>query len=605
MIINKKCEYSKGGSLHYSNNINPPKKEIERLIELFQNNQYVYAEQLALSITNRFPNHSFTWKLLGVVLKQLGKINESLESFQKSIKLAPRDVESYHNLGITLTEVGRFKEAVSSYETVIALDPKCAEAHNNLGFTLKEMGKLEEAKSSYNQAIILSPNFAEAHCNLGFTLVEMNKLEEAVPIYRKVITLKPNFAEAHFHLGNALKELNRFKEAEASYEKAISLKSDLSEAYYNLGIMLVDLKRNEEAIVKYKKALEFNPNLVEARCNLGNVLCGLGRLKEAKKSYVKALESKLDYVEAMWNLSINLDYMNLLEEEINILKKILPIDHNDCGLRAGVSLAICNFLKGNFLDSENYLLSSNRIHNKSSSDLKHDKIYQKYLSKIFKMRRNHFFSDFNQKTADFLYVVGDSHSLTTHYLCINHLDRDFLCKSKLIKGCKQWHLGCEIRNEFKYKFEAIFKSLPNSSEVLLMFGEIDSRIDSGIIEHKKKYPNKNLKNIIINTVDNYLNYVLDVNSDCGHNIIIQGVPCPNIDSKLYEERIISQLTYLIKTLNKKLKEKSNQLGFGFLDVHELTNRGDGLSNRKWHMDDYHLSSQGFLEAWTVMKRNKT
>ena len=161
-----------------------------------------------------------------------------------------------------------------------------------------------------------------------------------------------------------------------------------------------------------------------------------------------------------------------------------------------------------------------------------------------------------------------------------------------------------MQNEYKYQFEAIFKSLPKSSEVLLIFGEIDCRIDAGIIKHKNKYPKKNLKNIIINTIDNYLNYVLDVNLECGHNIIIQGVPCPNIDTKLYKKEDIFQLTYSIKTLNEKLRKKSKKLGFGFLDVHELTNRGDGLSNRKWHMDSYHLSSQGFLEAWIANKRNK-
>ena len=601
---NIKKKYPKGNPLLYSNKVSPPEKEIKKLIELFQNNQFCYAEQLAISITNQFPNHSFTRKLLGVVLKHLGKMDEALENMQKSVKLEPNDSETNHNLAITLTEVGRFKEAVSYYAKVIALNPQCAEAYNNLGFTLYKIGRFGEAEFSYNQAIMISPSFAEAHYNLGITLVEMNKLEDALLIYRKAISLNPHYAEANFNLGNVLNQLGRFEEAEASYEKAISLKVDFSEAYFNLGKMLMDLKRTEDAIIKYKKAIKFNPNLEEAHCNLGYALFGLGRLKESEKSYKDALELNPCYVEALWNLSINFNYMNLLEEEINILNKILLIDPNNTGLRAGVSLAICNFLKGNFLKSKNYLFSSNKIHNKKSSDLKSDKIYQKYLTKIFKIRRNDFFSDYNQKTKDILYVIGESHSLSSHYLSVNHLGRDFFCMSKLIKGCKQWHLGCEINNEYKYQFEVLFKSLPKASEVLLMFGEIDCRIDAGIVEHKNKYPNKNLNNIIISTIDNYLNYVLEVNSEYGHNIIIQGVPCPNIDTKLYSEEAIFQLTYSVKTLNKQLKKKSKQLGFGFLDLYELTDRGDGLSNKKWHMDNYHLSSQGFLEAWKVMNRLK-
>ena len=41
----------------------------------------------------------------------------------------------------------------------------------------------------------------------------------------------------------------------------------------------------------------------------------------------------------------------------------------------------------------------------------------------------------------------------------------------------------------------------------------------------------------------------------------------------------------------------DEKAFGFLDVHKLTNRGDGLSNRKWHIDGLHLSPDGMLEAW--------
>jgi hypothetical protein len=49
--------------------------------------------------------------------------------------------------------------------------------------------------------------------------------------------------------------------------------------------------------------------------------------------------------------------------------------------------------------------------------------------------------------------------------------------------------------------------------------------------------------------------------------------------------------------NKELKLKSKEKGFGFLDTSTLTNRGDGFSNANWHIDDYHLSPGGMLEAW--------
>ena len=43
--------------------------------------------------------------------------------------------------------------------------------------------------------------------------------------------------------------------------------------------------------------------------------------------------------------------------------------------------------------------------------------------------------------------------------------------------------------------------------------------------------------------------------------------------------------------------QSKEKGFGFLDTHQLTNKGDGMSNGSWHIDDYHLSPEGMQAAW--------
>ena len=57
--------------------------------------------------------------------------------------------------------------------------------------------------------------------------------------------------------------------------------------------------------------------------------------------------------------------------------------------------------------------------------------------------------------------------------------------------------------------------------------------------------------------------------------------------------------------NQKLKMQCKENGFGFLDTHQLTNRGDGMSNGSWHIDDYHLSPEGMLEAWRRCNSEKS
>ena len=87
--------------------LEPPQEQLNSLLQLYQTGRYVDAEKLSVSITEEFPKHPFAWKVLAAVLKQMGKINESLVVSQRSVQLNPHDAEAHNNLGITLEELGR------------------------------------------------------------------------------------------------------------------------------------------------------------------------------------------------------------------------------------------------------------------------------------------------------------------------------------------------------------------------------------------------------------------------------------------------------------------------------------------------------------------
>jgi Flp pilus assembly protein TadD len=227
-------------------NVAPTQEQINHLLAHYQAGRLEEAEALAISLTQQFPKHPFGWKVLGVVLKQTGRLGESLAPMQEAVTLSPRDAEAHSNLGLTLQELGRLDESEASYRQAITLKPDYAEAHNNLGVTLKELEKLDEAEASYRQAITLKPGSAETHYNLGITLQGLDKLREAEASYRQAITLKPDCAEAYYNLGTILSELARLHEAEASYKKAIELKpKDLKiHSHLLMCLFLQDKKSN-------------------------------------------------------------------------------------------------------------------------------------------------------------------------------------------------------------------------------------------------------------------------------------------------------------------------------------------------------------------------
>ncbi len=69
---------------------NPSQQQLGNLLEHYQAGRLDDAEKLATSITQEFPKHQFAWKVLGAVLKQTGRVIDSLTAMQKSVKLAPQ-----------------------------------------------------------------------------------------------------------------------------------------------------------------------------------------------------------------------------------------------------------------------------------------------------------------------------------------------------------------------------------------------------------------------------------------------------------------------------------------------------------------------------------
>ena len=261
--------------------MNPTEQQINNLLELYQTKKYDEAEKLAVSITEEFSKHLFAWKVLAAVLKQSGKLNESLVVSQKSVELGPLDAEAHNNLAVILQGLGRLEEAEASYRKAITLKPDYAEAHSNLGITLKELGKLKEAETSHRQAIALKPDYVEAHNNLGGTLQELGRLGEALASYRQAIALKPDYAEAK-HLLSALigKTTNS---APRKYVETL-----FNNYAMNFEHSLVNKLEYKIPNLITEMIVAKNPNI-----QLGSVLdlgCGTGLIGDEIKKYCSNLE---------------------------------------------------------------------------------------------------------------------------------------------------------------------------------------------------------------------------------------------------------------------------------------------------------------------------
>ena len=122
-----------------------------------------------------------------------------------------------------LRDLGKLRESEESYRRAIALKPDFAEAHSNLGIILRDLGKLDESEASLKQAIASNPNFAAAHNNLGVTFKEQGRLDAAISSYLRAINLEADFYHAYDNLGLALRGATFTEENPSLYPVLINL----------------------------------------------------------------------------------------------------------------------------------------------------------------------------------------------------------------------------------------------------------------------------------------------------------------------------------------------------------------------------------------------
>ena len=305
-----------------SNFRSPTQQQLNNLIEHCQNRRFSEAETLAKSITLEFPKHQFAWKVLGVILIQLGKSSEALKFNEAAVSLSPNDPEAHNNLGVTLNNLGKLEEAEKSYKQAIKFKPDYAEAHNNLGCTLQDLGRIEESETSFRKVILLKPDYAEAYNNLGGALQDLGRIEESETSFRKVILLKPDFAEAHYNLGCTLQDLGRIEESETSFRKAILLKPDFAEAH-RIITMTKKFYSMDEQYLKMKELYINKDTSKEKLCHINFALAkacdDLGDFEQAFTHYREGNQIRKNHLN--YDISQDIDLFNQLKKNYPEIKK--------------------------------------------------------------------------------------------------------------------------------------------------------------------------------------------------------------------------------------------------------------------------------------------
>ena len=203
----------------------------------WRNSESLWTHTLACTSDNDIAHYN-----LGDALVKMGRRDEAIAQYQKTLQITPNYAEAHNNLGSVLLQKGRVDEAIAHYQTALRITPENATAHNNLGNALRQKGRVDEAIAQCQVALQINPDYAEAHNNLAWVLatapqVSLRNGDEAVKLAERANQLTGGKTPIILHtLAAAYAEAGRFGDAIRSVQKAIELaqaagQKDLAERF--------------------------------------------------------------------------------------------------------------------------------------------------------------------------------------------------------------------------------------------------------------------------------------------------------------------------------------------------------------------------------------
>lgn len=266
-----------------------PPPELGKAEEFIQKQKYTEAEPLLKKVVEGDPGNYVAWFDLGFTENALGKIDESIAAYRKSVAAKPDVFETNLNLGLQLAktrqpDAEQFLHAATQLKPTSHVAEGKARAWLSLGHVL-EATKPDEALAAYHQAAISQPKDAEPHLSAGLLLEQQNKYADAEREYKAALELDPGSADAATGLANIYMTGRRFPEAAAALRKVVAAHPDDASAHVQLGRVLAAESKNDEAIVELQAAVKLAPTDLSVQRDLADVYTLVGKHDEAASAY--------------------------------------------------------------------------------------------------------------------------------------------------------------------------------------------------------------------------------------------------------------------------------------------------------------------------------
>lgn len=287
---------------------------------------YASAEPLLKQIVANQADNYVAWYDLGYIYHALGRREDSIAAYRKSVEAKPDVFESNLNLGLALADSSQ-SEAETFLRTATKLQPRNDPAQGRerawmaLGNFL-EGSKPDEAINAFRQAALANTKDPEPHLLTG-ALLEKQHPAEAEKEYQQALALEPGAADANIALANLYMRQQRFSEAEPILQQLVAARPNDAAGHLQLGRLLAISGKKDAAIAELEIGLRLDPSDGKAQRDLADFYVDAGKYEQAQKIYTSLLTSAPNDVDVQYGYGrVLLKQKKFAEAERELLKTV-------------------------------------------------------------------------------------------------------------------------------------------------------------------------------------------------------------------------------------------------------------------------------------------
>jgi arylsulfatase A-like enzyme/Tfp pilus assembly protein PilF len=221
----------------------------------------------------------------GLSLRLAGRRAEAVEQLRGVVRDNPDMRDAWEMLGIILVEMGRKQEGIQAYDRTIALDPTRAEPHLALAKLHVLDGHRELAIRHAEIAAAREPG--KAYELLAEIMLDMARLDRAAEYARRSLEADSQRVMSYFALGLVAQKAGRYEEALAAFRQAeaanrLQKGSVVLKLHASMADCLARLGREDEAEREFLAEVRAVPWSAEGRVGLAMLYRSQGRDAEAR-----------------------------------------------------------------------------------------------------------------------------------------------------------------------------------------------------------------------------------------------------------------------------------------------------------------------------------